>query len=142
MESKVKNRKIEYDELKNILKDRGIRVSHQRLLILDYLKSTNTHPSAENIFHNLKSIDPVISQATVYNTLKLFVDNHLVRELDFNMPSKHYEYLDEYHGHFICKSCGMVKDLDSIGIEKPEKLKGFSLDSVELIYRGVCPDCK
>ena len=142
MENKVENRKIEYDKLKHILKDRGIRVSHQRLLILDYLISTDTHPSAESIFHNLKSLDPVISQATVYNTLNLFVEKHLVRELDFNMPSKHYEYLDESHGHFICKSCNSITDFELNNYPVSNEIKNFNIHSIDVIYRGICPECK
>lgn len=129
-------------KLEKILKDRSIRLSKQRLLILDYLMTHPIHPTAEEIFDGLKSEDPVISQATVYNTLNLFVNHKLIKELDFNMTSKRYELNRSSHGHFICESCGKIKDLDSIEIEKPEKLKDYSLNSVELIYRGICPDCK
>ena len=70
--------------LKEILKDRNIRISKQRLLILDYLMTHPIHPTSEEIFNGLKSKNPVISQATVYNTLNL------------------YEFNKKIHGHFIC----------------------------------------
>ena len=136
----TENKRLSY--LREILRDRNIRISKQRLLILDYLMTHPIHPTAEEIFNGLKSEDPVISQATVYNTLNLFVKLKLIKELDFNMTSKRYEFNKSSHGHFICESCGMIKDLDSIEIEKPEKLRGYNLDDVELIYRGICPDCK
>ena len=61
-------------ELKELLEENNIRLSHQRLLILNYLVLNHTHPTAEKIYRDLKEIDPVISQATVYNTLNLFTE--------------------------------------------------------------------
>lgn len=129
-------------KLKKILKDRDIRISHQRLLILDYLITHPIHPTAEKIFKDLKSKDPVISQATVYNTLNLFVDKELVKELDFNMSSKRYEFKKPSHGHFICESCGKIEDLEIGEVKRPEVLKNYTIDTVEVIYRGICPECK
>ena len=129
-------------KLKEILQDHKIRVSHQRLLILDYLITHPIHPTAEKIFKDLKSKDPVISQATVYNTLNLLVDNHLVKELDFNMSSKRYEFKKSSHGHFICEKCGKIEDLELEEIKQPEILLDYLIDTVEIIYRGICPDCK
>ena len=79
-----------YEIEKHILKKHDIRVSHQRLMILDYLVNNRTHPTADDIYKDLKSKDPILSQATVYNTLNLFVKNNIVSELDFNQ-----EVIDE-----------------------------------------------
>ncbi len=113
------------NKLKDILQDKKIRISHQRLLILDYLITHPIHPTAEKIFKDLMAKDPVISQATVYNSLNLFVKHNLVKELDFNMASKRYEFKRPSHGHFICESCGKIKDLEIIDIEKPDMLKDY-----------------
>lgn len=129
-------------ELKNIFKDKKIRISYQRLLILDYLITHPIHPTAEKIFNDLMEKDPVISQATVYNSLNLFVKHNLVKELDFNMTSKRYEFKRSSHGHFICESCGSIKDLEIVDIEKPDMLEDYTIDTIEVIYRGICPDCK
>ena len=127
--------------IKNILKDKKIRISHQRLLILDYLITHPIHPTAEKIYKDLMIKDPVISQATVYNSLNLFVKHNLVKELDFNMASKRYEFKRPSHGHFICESCGRIEDIDVIDIDKPEMLEDYVVDTIEVIYRGICPDC-
>lgn len=127
--------------IKNILKDKKIRISHQRLLILDYLITHPIHPTAEKIYKDLMTKDPVISQATVYNSLNLFVKHNLVKELDFNMASKRYEFKRPSHGHFICESCGRIEDIDVIDMDKPEMLKDYVVDTIEVIYRGICPDC-
>ena len=130
------------DQLKTILKNKDIRISHQRLLVLDYLIKNPIHPSAEIIFKDLKDIDPLISQATVYNTLNLFVEKNLVKELDFNMTSKRYEFIKESHGHFVCTSCGQIIDLCLEDLNYSIDLLDYSIDSVDITYRGLCPDCR
>ncbi len=128
-------------KLRELLAKHNIRVSHQRLLILDYLIMHPTHPTADTIYKDLKKIDPVISQATVYNTLNLLVEHKLVKELDFNMSSKRYEFKKTNHGHFICESCGLIEDLDVDDLDYPEELDEYEIDNVEVIYRGLCPIC-
>lgn len=128
-------------KLRELLAKHNIRVSHQRLLILDYLIMHQTHPTADTIYKDLKKVDPVISQATVYNTLNLLVEHKLVKELDFNMSSKRYEFKKTNHGHFICESCGLIEDLDVDDLEYPKELNEYEIDNVEVIYRGLCPTC-
>lgn len=139
---KVEIRENSIDRLKMILKNKDIRISHQRLLVLDYLIKNPIHPSAEMIFKDLKDIDPLISQATVYNTLNLFVEKNLVKELDFNMPSKRYEFIKESHGHFVCTSCGHIIDLCLEDLNYSINLLDYSIDSVDITYRGLCPECR
>ena len=129
-------------ELRKILSNNGIRVSHQRLLILEYLASRNTHPSADQIYNDLKTLDPIISQATVYNSLNLFTQNNLIKELDFNLPSKRYEFIKSNHSHFICESCGKIIDLEQTESKDEACVEGFEVKSVDITYRGICPDCK
>ena len=147
MEEKIQN--LEYLEPaerleveKQLLQDNGIRVSHQRLLILDYLSKNHKHPSAETIFTDLKKIDPVISQATVYNTLKIFTAKGIVKELDFNLTSKRYEFAKDRHSHFICEKCGKIIDLKDNNDYNIEELSDYEIESVDITYRGLCPDCK
>lgn len=134
---------IRYEMLKKILKEHDIRVSHQRLLILDYLICNEVHPTADDIYKSLKVREPVISQATVYNTLNLLVENNLISELDFNQPSKRYDFYKPYHCHFICNDCGNIIDLhieeDSIQFQE---LKDCQISSMDIIVRGKCPECK
>lgn len=130
------------EEIKAILQKKDIRLSHQRLLILDYLLVNHNHPTAEDIYLDLKKIDPVISQATVYNTLNLFSEKGIIKELDFNMQSKRYEFAKKSYGHFICEKCGKIKDFEVMDSPIAKELDKYTLESVELIYRGICPDCK
>ena len=125
-----------------ILKGTNISISKQRILILDYLMTHPIHPTAEEIFNDLKSEDPAISQATIYNNLNLFVKHKLVKELDFNMTSKRYEFYKKSHAHFICEVCGNIEDVevDEVGYEK--SLSMYQIDNVEVTFRGICPECQ
>mgnify|MGYP002711982323 CR=1 FL=1 len=133
--------KNQIENLRALLKEKDIRISHQRILILDYLVNHDTHPSADEIFQDLKSIDPIISQATVYNTLNLFVERKLVKELDFNMASKRYEFINKAHGHFICENCKSIIDFDLLDSPQIAGLADYKIENIEIIYRGVCPRC-
>ena len=130
------------EEEKQLLLNNGIRVSHQRLLILDYLSQNDIHPSAETIFTDLKKIDPVISQATVYNTLKILSEKNLVKELDLNLTSKRYEFARGHHSHFVCEKCGKIIDLKEMKPYNINELSDYLIESVDVTYRGLCPDCK
>lgn len=135
--------KNKISELRNILDTNGIRISHQRLLILNYfIDHDNAHPSAEEIYQDLKAVDPIISQATVYNTLNLFKNTKIIRELDFNMASKRFEFTKHVHGHFICESCSLIEDFDVNSISLPDSLDAYTISTQEIIYKGLCPKCK
>ncbi|EEB36517.1 peroxide operon regulator [Anaerococcus hydrogenalis DSM 7454] len=132
-----------YEIEKHILKKHDIRVSHQRLMILDYLVNNRTHPTADDIYKDLKSKDPILSQATVYNTLNLFVKNNIVSELDFNQSRKRYDFYQKHHAHFICEHCGDILDLNfDIDNLKFDGLEGYEINNVDLTIRGICPNCR
>lgn len=129
-----------YTRLKKILSDNKIRISHQRILVLDYLYTHKTHPTADTIFKDLKKNDPILSQATVYNTLNVLVDKNIIRELDFNEKSKRYDFDLEGKAHFICDKCHNVYDIENCNI-KTDLGNEYKVNQVQVVYRGICPDC-
>ena len=141
LENVDQNEKYEIE--KQILKEHGIRVSHQRLMILDFLVNNRNHPTADDIYKSLKSKDPILSQATVYNTLNLFVANNIASELEFNQSRKRYDFYQKHHFHFICENCGEILDLDiNIDNLKLEDLEEYEINKIDLTFRGICPNCK
>lgn len=129
--------------LSRLLKSKNIRLSHQRLLVLDYLVTHKDHPSAEEIYKKLREVDPILSQATIYNTLNILVENHLIRELDFNERFKRYDFEGEGHSHFVCDSCHRIYDLKPEDVEVIFKgPSSFQVDTKELTLRGICPSCR
>ncbi|HZM48837.1 MAG TPA: transcriptional repressor, partial [Vicinamibacteria bacterium] len=63
------------------LREHGIQPSAQRVAVADYVLHTDEHPSADQVFAKVRKTFPMLSRATVYNTLNLFVEKHLLREL-------------------------------------------------------------
>jgi Fe2+ or Zn2+ uptake regulation protein len=128
---------------KKELESRGISPSLQRVIILKYLLRNKEHPTAEDIYSSLSRQIPTLSKTTVYNTLKLYTEKGLIKQLVINGNEHHYEANLEYHAHFHCNKCGKIYDLD---LEYPEKelktIEGHEAMEAELVIRGICRECK
>lgn len=131
-----------------ILKSKGLRVSKQRLLILNYLQDVRTHPRAEDIYLALLDQEPQISLATVYNTLNSFLEAGIIQELSLGDGSKRYDIDLSLHGHFYCMQCKEIENLpytDALreAIEDfSEKVEGASLETSEVKLLGTCAKCE
>ena len=132
----------------DISKKRGIKITTQRILIFkELLKHTKEHPSAEDIYENLKNKVYGLSLSTVYRALTTFEELGLIRRIPTPDGKAHYEIANEPHGHFICTRCGRIYDLE--GVEAPnapqikEELKnrGFEVQACNAICYGICSDC-
>ena len=134
---------IDYiDNLKEILQTINIRLSHQRLKLLEYLVQNKTHPSADEIYLDLQKELPSLSKATVYNTLHLLQEAGLVNALSIEDSESRYEIITESHGHFKCTSCKKLFDfrLNMQEIESTD-LADFMIEERDVYFRGLCPDC-
>jgi Fe2+ or Zn2+ uptake regulation protein len=121
------------------LKAEGIRPSHIRMIVYDYLKAHKSHPTVDTIYQALAPNNPTLSKTSVYNTLKVFVKHHIAHEIILE-EQKHYDFVLKPHAHFTCDVCHTVYDLDI----KPPTLNEDAYDAhcVQLIYRGVCKNCQ
>ncbi len=122
--------------------DRHIKPSFHRIKVLEYLMANRTHPTAEQIFACLKKELPTLSKATVYNTLKLFVEAKLAREITIEDKEIRYDYTIENHGHFKCESCGTIFDF-KINVDDciTEELDDFVIKDKNVYFKGICPRC-
>ncbi len=127
------------------LKDNGVRMTPQRHAILDFLLSSMSHPTADEIYKALESNFPNMSVATVYNNLRLFKEAGLVRELTFGDASSRFDANMTDHYHVICKQCGQITDFDypyQSEIEREASKKtGYFVDSHRMEIYGLCPEC-
>lgn len=120
----------------------GIRPTIQRIQILEYLDKTKNHPTADEIFQKLQDKIPTLSKTTVYNTLKTFVEKGLVNELKIDRHESRFDINTEEHGHFKCSICEKVYDFDFPYDQLTEDLNGFIIETKDIYYTGICPDCK
>lgn len=119
--------------------------SKQREAMMRILRNTRSHPTAQEIYNEMRKSDPKISLGTVYRNLALLTKTGSVLRIDTNHESVHYDAHTEPHYHFICNECGKVFDLDI----KPLDLDGVVEDEFDctvtghsLIFYGICGDCK
>lgn len=134
---------IETQELiANILKDKEITPSYTRIKIYDYLSRDKIHPTVDEIFIDLSKLFPTLSKTTVYNTLKLFVEKKLVREVNLYDNKMRYELVRSDHGHFKCNICSKIYDIPlDINVSLPEELEGTIINDFHYLLVGTCSHC-
>lgn len=133
-------------ELINIFRENRLKATTQRLAICKFIVSRADHPSADQIYHVLKTDYPTISLGTIYKTLGLLEELGLIQKLRFNESSIRYDPDMELHINMVCSKCGKIYDYkadnvkkmwDSIILDLGFKPKGQRID----IYYE-CDDCK
>lgn len=133
---------ITFEELTNELKNKNIRLSHQRLKVLEYINNNKTHPTVDQIYTDLQKEIPTLSKTTIYNTLNALIDANLVRLLTIEDNETRYDSTTKNHGHFKCESCGEIFDFDidfdSLAIEG---LGSFKVNHKDVYFKGTCPQC-
>lgn len=131
-------------QARDILISKGVTPSRPRLAILHYLLEHYTHPTADEIFRDLRDSVPTLSLTTVYNTLKLFSELGLCVSLSINEKQACYDGHTHPHGHLLCSSCGKVYDIpqeDSPLKFDSEYLHGHKVSEVHYYYKGICSNC-
>ncbi|MBU0501863.1 MAG: Fur family transcriptional regulator [bacterium] len=126
-----------------ILAAKGIRPSVHRLKILEYLDKEQCHPTVDNIYEALIKDLPTISKTTIYNTLKLFINNGLVSDLTISGYDVRYDREMKPHSHFLCKECGEIFDIEEVKCPCLSKeVEGNKVEEVHLYFKGVCKKCQ
>ena len=122
----------------------GIKPSVQRIAIMDYLMTHHTHPTADEVYMALCDSIPTLSKTTVYNTLKLFVEQQAALMLTINDKNVHFDGDTSLHSHFFCRRCGKVYDLPYSGKKREAReldIEGHAVEEIHHYYKGVCKEC-
>ncbi len=122
----------------------GVRLTPQRRAILAYLASTGEHPSARQVYVEVKKGHPDLSLATVYNTLGLLVRLGHLKVLDFE-PDNRYETNTAPHINLICTVCGKIQDFAGRATVTAEEVlakAGFQVLDNRLDFLGLCAECR
>ncbi|MDR0796766.1 MAG: transcriptional repressor [Tannerella sp.] len=127
---------------KQHLIEHGISPTIQRLAIMDYLMNFRTHPTVSDIYMSLLPQIPTLSKTTVNNTLKLFVDQKLVKHIDIDERNARFDGVLETHAHFRCKKCGLILDIPLLEIQDFfSKGPDFTIDEAYVNVKGLCNKC-
>lgn len=142
----------ENEGFKALLKSKGLKVTNQRIAVLEVLQSkTDAHLTAEEIFDLVREKHPDIGLATVYRTIQLLSDMKLIEKLSLDDGFIRYEIgklsdSGHRHHHLVCLGCGKVisfqRDLMEILENELEKSLDFHVIDHEVKLFGYCKDCK
>jgi Fur family peroxide stress response transcriptional regulator len=135
------------EQMIRVLKDKGCRLTPQRLNMLRILSKSEGHPSAEQIFEQIRADYPTTSLATIYKTLSLLKNMGEVLEVTFASVGSHYDGNKPYpHPHVICTKCGEILDPefeDVAGISQEiARQTGYKITQQQLNFFGLCPKCQ
>lgn len=125
-------------ELRHRLESLGIQPSAQRLAIAAYVLNTHVHPSADRVWQEVKAHLPMVSRATVYNTLKLFVQKGLLRQVVLEPGNVLFDARTERHHHFVDDVTGEITDVpwDALNVTNVNDVKGLTVRDYEVVLRG------
>jgi Fe2+ or Zn2+ uptake regulation protein len=120
------------------LRERGIQPSAQRVAVAQYILFTDEHPSADRVWARVRGRFPMISRATVYNTLNLFAEKGLVRELHLSPDSVVFDANTDAHHHFIDEETGRIYDIpwEKAAMRKLPTVDGFQIHDYQVVMRG------
>jgi Fe2+ or Zn2+ uptake regulation protein len=122
------------------------RKSKQKEVILKVLKDTNSHPTAEGVYEQVKREIPHISLGTVYRNLRLLKQGGAIVELDIAGTLSRFDGNTQPHYHFRCEQCERIFDvdepLDKAIDSKVAQRTGFKVTHHRLEFRGSCQDCQ
>jgi Fur family peroxide stress response transcriptional regulator len=125
------------------LRSAGVTPTMQRLAVLEYLERTTSHPTADEVYVEVRRTCPTIARATVYNTLEALTKADTILQLTVDPAAARYDADLGPHVHFRCRLCGVVYDIDA----KQESclgdmVKGHRVESVRTYAFGVCAQCR
>jgi Fur family transcriptional regulator, peroxide stress response regulator len=137
---------IRFNQLIAALKGRAFRLTPQRVELVRLVAVSEGHPSASELYAEIKRQFPTISQATVYKTLTLLKEMDQVYEIDLHHDSHYDGNRPEPHPHLICTKCNKIIDgdvsLDPESLRRLEQVSGYKILRPQISLYGLCPDCR
>ncbi|MBW2967650.1 transcriptional repressor [Candidatus Woesearchaeota archaeon] len=127
------------------MKETQTRATHQKMKILEHLRSVKTHPTAEMVYDAVRKEIPSLSLATVYRNLNSMAERGDILKLEINGEFR-FDGDTCHHQHCVCRKCGKVidvfnKELNSYALRKMRS-RYFTPSCVCIIFTGLCRSCK
>jgi Fe2+ or Zn2+ uptake regulation protein len=133
------------DQLTDLFRDRGLRVTPQRQVIFRLLHGDDAHPTVESLYERAHAEMPTMSLKTVYQTVHDLEALGEVDVLDLGTGSLRVDpNVEQPHHHLVCRGCGRIRDLpvEFDGLRVPGRFRrDFTVDAVQVIFRGHCGNC-
>lgn len=125
-------------EVREQLEAHGVQPSAQRVAVANYVLFTDEHPSADEVWQKVRAKFPMLSRATVYNTLQLFCDRGLLTALQLQPGRTVYDPKRDRHHHFVDEATGRIHDLpwEALSVTRIESLRGIDVRDYQVVVRG------
>jgi len=122
----------------SVLQDHGINPSAQRVAVAQYVLHTDEHPTADEVWTRVKKRFPQVSRATIYNTVNLFVEKGLLRQVVLTEGRVVFDPKTDDHHHFIDEESGKIHDVpwNAVRVGGVPKLEGFEVREYQVVMRG------
>lgn len=118
----------------------------QRSLVFEAVNKLQCHATADEVYELIAKEHPNVSRATVYRNLNSLSGTGDIRKIEMPGGADRFDHICHDHCHVKCEKCGRVFDVDMeyiTGLEKNIKDdRGFSFTGYDILFRGICPDCK
>jgi Fur family peroxide stress response transcriptional regulator len=127
------------------LRSKGYKATPQRITICRIMLNSRAHPSAQQVYDEVKKIHPTVSLATVYKTLEVLRNLDLVQEINFPKGQARFDSYMKPHINLICLKCGTITDLDDTTVEeitrKVAAATKFKPTGQRMDVYGICQKC-
>jgi Fur family transcriptional regulator, ferric uptake regulator len=128
------------------LKEKGLKLTPQRRLIVDAIHEADAHLTAEEIIAHVQARMPEVHKSTIYRTLELLERNGCVFKSDLEDHAIYHHAEEGHHHHLVCSKCGKTIECDeelfATVEESLAKKYGFSVSFKHLVISGLCEECK
>ncbi|MEW5909035.1 MAG: transcriptional repressor [Thermodesulfobacteriota bacterium] len=136
---------IMLDKGEELIRNKNLRITRQRKLILEILRKMKTHLSADELYDAVRVILPKISLGTVYRNLEILSELGQIQKLELGGATRRYDWNTDKHYHIRCVECGRVDDAPVAPLQQIENdLYGatvFTIIGHRLEFTGFCPKC-
>lgn len=134
------------DKIAASLREKGLKLTPQRRLIIEILSGDRTHPTVDEVYRQVVATMPEVSRTTVYNTIREMASlGEVVEVQDLSDGGIRYDTCADSHNHFFCLSCRSLIDVD-VDLPRPESysgaLEGCQVLKQQLTLYGICPECR
>lgn len=134
------------EHLASQIREKGFRLTPQRVAIVNALHAAGGHLTALEIYSQVRGSTPGLTEPTVYRTLDFLVENELVRVTHTGGGKLAYELARHQHHHMVCRVCGQEQEVSQAQLQaiydQMEQITGYRLTESHITFSGLCPNCK
>lgn len=140
--------KISIKDIRDTFTEKGLKITPQRIAILEAIYKLDNHPTAEDIIIYIRKNNPNIAIGTVYKVLDTLVENHIIKKVKTDKDIMRYDGIIEKHHHLYCSTCDLIEDYVDEELDeliknhfKNKNIEGFNMEGIVLQIRGTFDKC-